>query len=91
MPTKGNSGLPDGLTSDRLLDAYRTMCLSRALDTRIWTLNRQGKAAIAASAQGHEAAQAATVMATDPTKDHYLIYYRQLTAMLMLGTRLPRC
>lgn len=78
--------LPDGLTRERLLDAYKMMCLSRVLDTRIWTLNRQGKAAIAASAQGHEAAQVATVMATDPNRDHYLIYYRQLTAMLMLGT-----
>lgn len=78
--------LPPGLSRERLLDAYRTMCLSRALDIRIWTLNRQGKAAIAASAQGHEAAQVATVMATDPTRDRYLIYYRQLTAMLMLGT-----
>ncbi len=78
--------LPSGLTADRLLDAYRTMCLSRALDVRIWTLNRQGKAAIAASAQGHEAAQVATVMATDPSRDRYLIYYRQLTVMLMLQT-----
>ncbi len=78
--------LPNGLTADRLLSAYKTMCLSRALDIRIWTLNRQGKAAIAASAQGHEAAQVATVMATDPTRDRYLIYYRQLTATLMLGT-----
>lgn len=78
--------LPDGLTADRLLSAYKTMCLSRALDIRIWTLNRQGKAAIAASAQGHEAAQVATVMSTDPTRDRYLIYYRQLTATLMLGT-----
>ena len=82
------SGLswPAGLSRDRLLEAYRTMCLSRALDVRIWTLNRQGKAAIAASAQGHEAAQVATVMATDPSRDRYLIYYRQLTAMLALGT-----
>ena len=78
--------LPSGLTRERLLGAYKTMCLSRALDVRIWTLNRQGKAAIAASAQGHEAAQMGTVLATDPTRDHYLIYYRQLTAMLALGT-----
>ena len=40
---------------DDLLDMYRTMVLSRALDERVWLLNRQGKAAIAASAQGHEA------------------------------------
>ena len=78
--------LPGDLTHERLLEAYKTMCLSRALDIRIWTLNRQGKAAIAASAQGHEAAQVATVMATDPARDRYLIYYRQLTATLMLGT-----
>ena len=78
--------LPSGLTRERLLGAYKTMCLSRALDVRIWTLNRQGKAAIAASAQGHEAAQLGTVLATDPTRDRYLIYYRQLTAMLALGT-----
>ena len=62
------------------------MVLSRYLDERVWLLNRQGKAAIAASAQGHEAAQVACIEATDPSKDHYLIYYRQFTAMLALGT-----
>ena len=82
----GESGLPPGMSREDLLQIYRTMRLSRALDQRIWQLNRQGKAAIAASAQGHEAAQAAIVHASDPTKDHYLIYYRQLTAMLCLGT-----
>ena len=65
---------------------YRTMVLSRYLDERVWLLNRQGKAAIAASAQGHEAAQVACIEATDPSKDHYLIYYRQLTAMMALGS-----
>ena len=62
------------------------MVLSRYLDERVWLLNRQGKAAIAASAQGHEATQVACIEATDPSKDHYLIYYRQFTAMLALGT-----
>ena len=82
----GVLSLPDGMSRADLLELYRLMCLSRALDTRIWQLNRQGKAAIAASAQGHEAAQAAIVHASDPSRDHYLIYYRQLTAMLCLGT-----
>jgi 2-oxoisovalerate dehydrogenase E1 component alpha subunit len=62
------------------------MVLSRYLDERSWLLNRQGKAAIAASAQGHEAAQVACIEATDPSKDHYLIYYRQLAAIMALGT-----
>lgn len=86
-PSTGkDSVLPQGMSRDDLLQLYRTMRLSRTLDQRIWQLNRQGKAAIAASAQGHEAAQAAIVHASDPTRDHYLIYYRQLTAMLCLGT-----
>lgn len=74
------------LTSEELLEMFRMMCISRALDERVWLLNRQGKAAIAASAQGHEAAQLGCIRATDPSKDHYLIYYRQFAAMLALGT-----
>ena len=70
------------LSGERLVELYRIMVLSRYLDQRVWLLNRQGKAAIAASAQGHEAAQVACVEATDPSKDHYLIYYRQFTAMI---------
>jgi 2-oxoisovalerate dehydrogenase E1 component alpha subunit len=65
---------------------YRTMVLSRTLDERIYQLNRGGKAAIFGSAQGHEAAQVGCIRATDPSRDHYLIYYRQLCAMLELGT-----
>ncbi len=78
--------LPEGLSGSDLVEMYRTMVLSRTLDERVWLLNRQGKAAIAASAQGHEAAQIGTVKALDPERDHFLIYYRQFTAMLGLGT-----
>src|SRR5437667_422186 len=82
----GATTLPAGLSANDLVDMYRTMVLSRALDERIWLLNRQGKAAIAASAQGHEAAQVGTARALDPTKDHFLTYYRQLTLLLALGS-----
>ena len=87
-----NSTLPESkpgssqISGERLVELYRTMVLSRYLDQRVWLLNRQGKAAIAASAQGHEAAQVACIEATDPSRDHYLIYYRQFTAMVALGT-----
>ncbi|MBM3958257.1 MAG: thiamine pyrophosphate-dependent dehydrogenase E1 component subunit alpha [SAR202 cluster bacterium] len=73
------------ITSRDLLEMYRVMVMSRVLDERIWLLNRQGKAAIVASAQGHEAAQVACVWATDRARDHYLIYYRELTTLLALG------
>ncbi len=81
----GPAGLPDGLDAAGVVEMYRTMILSRMLDERVWLMNRQGKAAIVASAQGHEAAQVASVRALDPSRDHFLIYYRQFTAMLALG------
>lgn len=68
-----------------LLEMYRVMALSRVLDERVWQLNRQGKVAIVASAQGHEAAQVAAVRASDPALDHYLTGYRELTTALALG------
>ncbi|MBI4306757.1 MAG: thiamine pyrophosphate-dependent dehydrogenase E1 component subunit alpha [Chloroflexi bacterium] len=74
-----------GLTETDLLKMYRIMVLSRTLDERAWILNRQGKAAIVPSSQGHEATQLACAWATDPTRDHYLIYYRQLPLLVALG------
>ncbi|MGA0275708.1 MAG: thiamine pyrophosphate-dependent enzyme, partial [Dehalococcoidia bacterium] len=84
--SKQSNNLAPAISNERLVELYETMVLSRYLDQRVWLLNRQGKAAIAASAQGHEATQVACIEATDPSKDHFLIYYRQFTAMLALGT-----
>ena len=73
------------LSSETLLDMYRQMVLSRTLDERIWMLNRQGKAAIVASSQGHEAGQIGSVYALERGKDQFYIYYRDLAVMLTLG------
>ena len=54
-----------GLGSEQLLDIYRRMVLCRTCDERVWLLNRQGKAAIVASSQGHEAAQIGSVAAME--------------------------
>ena len=59
----GASRLPVGLNPEDLLEMYSTMVLVRTLDERIWLMNRQGKAAIVASSQGHEAAQLGAVWA----------------------------
>ena len=77
------SGAP--LSDANLLEMYRRMTLVRALDERIWMLNRQGKAAIVASSQGHEAGQIGSVSALEKGKDQFYIYYRDLAVMLMLG------
>ena len=75
-----------GRLSERdLLDMYRQMVLVRTLDERIWMLNRQGKAAIVASSQGHEAGQIGSVWALERGVDQFYIYYRDLAVMLTLG------
>ena len=73
------------LTDEALVDMYRQMVLVRTLDERIWMLNRQGKAAIVASSQGHEAGQIGSVWALERGKDQFYIYYRDLAVMLTLG------
>jgi len=58
---------------------YNRMALVRALDERIWALNRQGKVPIAASCQGHEAAQLGSLLAAEKDGDCFLFpYYRDL-------------
>ncbi len=71
--------------TQRLLEMYRQMVLCRTLDERVWMLNRQGKVAIVASAQGHEAAQIGSVSALRKGQDHFYIYYRDLAVALSLG------
>lgn len=79
--------LPNGLTAEDLLDIYANMVLIRTLDERIWAMNRQGKAAIVASSQGHEAAQLASVWALRQHANDYFCftYYRDLAVTVSQG------
>ena len=61
------------------------MVLTRTLDERVWQLNRQGRAALVASCQGHEAAQVGSVAALRPGEDLFYTYYRDLGVMISLG------
>mgnify|MGYP001054919061 FL=1 len=78
---KANLKINDAL----LLQMYKEMVLCRTLDERIWMLNRQGKAAIMASSQGHEAGQIGSVTALRKGYDQCYIYYRDLAVLLTLG------
>ena len=84
----GASRLPVGLNPEDLLEMYSTMVLVRTLDERIWLMNRQGKAAIVASAQGHEAGQLGSVWALRKGHDRFYIYYRDLAVLLTVGSLL---
>ena len=80
------SSLISGILSvENLVQMYRRMVLCRTLDERIWALNRQGKAAIMASSQGHEAGQIGSVAALRKGHDLFYIYYRDLAVLLDLG------
>jgi 2-oxoisovalerate dehydrogenase E1 component alpha subunit len=74
-----------GLETDKLLEMYRHMVLTRAIDRRMWVLNRQGKAPFVISSQGHEAAQVGAAAAMRPGVDWLAPYYRDLAFSIALG------
>ena len=80
------SSIAKGITSGDLVDAYKKMVLVRTVDERIWALNRQGKVPIAASCQGHEAAQIGSLLAAQKDGNCFLFpYYRDLGLKLDAG------
>ncbi len=69
-----------------LLEAMlRNMLLQRAVDTRGFQLNRQGKIPIAMGSEGHEAAQAGTGFAFERGRDSLWVYYRNTGIVLACG------
>ena len=78
--------LPAGLTAADLVEICRQLILVRTVDERIWMMNRQGKVPIAASAQGHEAAQLGSLLAAQKDGDCFLFpYYRDLAIKMAAG------
>ena len=79
-------GLPEGISAEDLVDCYTSMVLVRTLDERVWALNRQGKVPIAASCQGHEAAQLGSLLAAQKDGPCFLFpYYRDLALKMSAG------
>ena len=74
-----------GLSPGKLQTMYRQMVMARALDRRMWVLNRQGKAPFVISGQGHEAAQVGAAAALRPGVDWLAPYYRDLAFCVALG------
>lgn len=74
-----------GLSDEEVLDMYRTMLLARALDERMWLLNRAGKLPFIVSCKGQEGAQAGIAFALDNTRDYIAPYYRDLAVVLRFG------
>jgi 2-oxoisovalerate dehydrogenase E1 component alpha subunit len=73
------------ITRDQQLTLLRSMITQRAVDTRGFQLNRQGKIGIAMGSEGHEAVQSGTGLAFQRGKDLLYPYYRNTGIILACG------
>jgi len=79
------SPFPFGLIESDLLGMYYHLLLSRLVDERMWSLNRQGKVPFTISCRGHEAAQVGTAYALRKGTDFVVPYYRDIGVVLVMG------
>jgi 2-oxoisovalerate dehydrogenase E1 component alpha subunit len=74
-----------GLSDDDVLAMYAQMLLARAVDERMWLMQRAGKIAFIISGQGHEGAQVATAWPMRRGQDWMAPYYRSIASALTFG------
>ncbi len=74
-----------GLTDADLVEMYRYVALARALDERMWILNRAGRIPFVISGQGHEGAQVGIAWAFQRGHDWIAPFYRSIATCLTFG------
>jgi 2-oxoisovalerate dehydrogenase E1 component alpha subunit len=74
-----------GLSDDDVLAMYRQMLLARAVDERMWLMQRAGKIAFIISGQGHEGAQVGIAWPMRRNQDWMAPYYRSIASALTFG------
>ena len=74
-----------GLTDADLVDMYRTVALARAVDERMWILNRAGRIPFVISGQGHEGAQVGLTWPLEKGHDWIAPFYRSIATCLAFG------
>ncbi len=74
-----------GLSDEDLLEMYYYIALARALDERMWVLQRAGRAMFVISGPGHEGCQVAAMWPMDKKKDWFVPFYRSVAGCLVKG------
>jgi 2-oxoisovalerate dehydrogenase E1 component alpha subunit len=74
-----------GLSDADLVEMYRLVALARAVDERMWILNRAGRIPFVISGQGHEGAQVGIAMAFEKGHDWIAPFYRSIATCLTFG------
>ncbi len=74
-----------GLADKDVLDMYYYIALARALDERMWVLQRAGKAMFVISGPGHEGCQVGAMWPMDKKRDWFVPFYRSVAACLVKG------
>jgi 2-oxoisovalerate dehydrogenase E1 component alpha subunit len=82
---KQQLGADLGLSRDELVDMYRLMAVARAVDERMWILNRAGKIPFVISGQGHEGAQVGIAFGLRKGHDWMVPYYRSVASLITFG------
>jgi 2-oxoisovalerate dehydrogenase E1 component alpha subunit len=74
-----------GLTDEDLIAMYRLVALARAIDERMWILNRAGRIPFVISGQGHEGAQVGIAWPLQKGHDWIAPFYRSIATCLTFG------
>src|SRR6266849_5431853 len=74
-----------GLSDEQALRIYEVMRLARAVDERMWLINRQGRAPFVISCQGQEGAQVGIAAALRTGHDWVAPYYPDAGVVLWFG------
>jgi len=82
---EGQLGADLGLSREDMLEMYSLMAITRAIDERMWVLNRAGKIPFVISGQGHEGAQVGIAYPLRKGHDWMVPYYRSVASLITFG------